>query len=136
MPDIPDIEGQDQAEVFDEENITPDGRDIATPDLQRDVLDVTSVKEDAHDALAPDPNFDPDKMDEAEYEEVVQAEEDLDEPSPATRDEGDLVAEDDPRPADFEGESPIAEGEEDGTPAPVDEAIAAANEEGSALKSR
>lgn len=136
MPDIPDIEGQDQAEVFDEENITPDGRDIATPDMQRDVLDVTSAEEDADDAFAPDPGFDPDEMDEAEYEEVVQAEEDLDLPSPATRDAGDLVAEDAAKPADFQGESFVAGGEEDGDPSPVDEAIDETHEESSALNSR
>ena len=105
-PDQPDeIEGQDLAEVFDEENTTADGRDIATPDLQRDVYDVTSADEDASDALAPEDDFDPDAADEAELEEIVMAEEDLDQPRSFARDDTDLVANDDLRPADFEADS-------------------------------
>jgi len=50
MPDPQDdeIEGQDLAEVFDEENITEDGYDIVASDMQRDVFDATSVDEDAN----------------------------------------------------------------------------------------
>ena len=104
--DPADLEGQDQAEVFDEENITPDGRDIATSDLQRDVFDATSVDEDADEALEPDDDFDPDAMDEAEYEEVVLAEEDLDEPRSFASDRSDRIAGDDEQPDDYEaGES-------------------------------
>jgi hypothetical protein len=68
MPDLDDNEadGQDLAEVFDEENITEDGRDIATSDLQRDVYDVTSDDGDATQALEADDDFDPDQADEAE----------------------------------------------------------------------
>jgi len=104
MPDRDDIEpdGQDLAEVFDEENITEDGRDIATSDLQRDVFDVTSVDEDANEALEPEDHFDPDAADEAELEEIVMAEEDLDEPRSFARDDADLVADESLRPADFE----------------------------------
>lgn len=107
MPDSNDVEleGQDQAEVFDEENITEDGRDIATSDLQRDVFDVTSADEDATEALAPDDDFDLDEADEAELEEIVMAEEDLDEPRSFGRDRADLVASDDLSPADFESAS-------------------------------
>jgi hypothetical protein len=106
MPDQPDeIEGQDLAEVFDEENITPDGRDIATSDLQPDVYDVTSSDEDTDDALAPQDDFDPDAIDEAELEEIVMTEEDLDEPRAVARDDADLVADDDLGPADFEAGS-------------------------------
>jgi hypothetical protein len=104
-PNDSDFEGQDLAEVFDEENITPDGRDIATSDLQRDVYDVTSVEEDARAALEPEDDFDPDAADEAELEEVVLADEDLDEPRSFGRNAADLVAADDARPADFEPES-------------------------------
>jgi hypothetical protein len=106
MPD-PDAAFDDQslAETFDEENITEDGRDIATSDLQRDVFDVTSADEDATDALAPEDDFDPDAADEAELEEIVLADEDLDEPRSFARDDADLVAADDARPADFEPES-------------------------------
>jgi hypothetical protein len=110
MPDPNDADfeasdSQDLAEVFDEENITPDGRDIATSDMERDVFDATSVDEDATEALEPEDDFDPDAADEAELEEIVLADEDLDEPRSFGRDDADLVAADDARPADFEGES-------------------------------
>jgi len=107
MPDPKnDAEHDDQsfAETFDEENITPDGRDIATSDMQRDVFDVTSVPEDADAALEPEDDFDPERADEGELEEVVRADEDLDEPRTFARDDDNLVAADDPRPADFESE--------------------------------
>jgi hypothetical protein len=107
MPDPNDdeMEGQDLAEVFDEENITADGRDIATSDMQRDVYDMTSADEDARESLEPEDDFDPDQADEAELEEIVMADEDLDEPRSFGRDDADLVADDDARPADFEPES-------------------------------
>jgi hypothetical protein len=108
MPDPDDFQpdDQDQAEVFDEENITPDGRDIASSDLQRDVFDATSFPEDANDALAADDDFDPDAADEAELEEIVMAEEDLDEPRSFVRGGGgDLVGDDAIQPADLEAES-------------------------------
>jgi hypothetical protein len=57
MPDpdeTEDVENQDFAETFDEENITPDGRDNANLDAQRDVYDLTCVPEDADEALEPD----------------------------------------------------------------------------------
>ena len=102
MPDPDDFEGQDLAEVFDEENITEDGYDIATPDLQRDVFDATSVDEDADEALEPQDDFDPDQADEAELEQIVMAGDDLDEPRSFERDDADLVADDDISPADME----------------------------------
>lgn len=102
MPDPDDFEGQDLAEVFDEENITEDGYDIATSDLQRDVFDATSVEEDANEALEPQDDFDPDQADEAELEQIVMADEDLDEPRRFGRDNADLVADDDISPADME----------------------------------
>jgi hypothetical protein len=101
--DEPDeIEGQDLAEVFDEENITEDGRDIATSDLQADVYDVVTSDEDADDVLAPEDDFDPDAADEAELEQIVMAEEDLDQPRSFARNNADVVADDDLQPADFE----------------------------------
>jgi len=102
-----DLEGQDVAETFDETNITPDGDDIATSDMQRDVFDFTAVPEDADldDALAPQDDFDPDAMDEAEYEEVVMAEEDLDEPRSFRGDDADRVGDDDLQPQDLEPEA-------------------------------
>ena len=93
-PNDADCEGsdsQDLAEVFDEENITADGRDIATSDMERDVFDVTSVDEDATEALEPEDDFDPDAADEAELEEILLADEDLDEPRSFGRDDADLV---------------------------------------------
>ena len=107
MPDPDDFEGQDLAEVFDEENITEDGYDIATSDLQRDVYDATSVEADADEALEPQDDFDPDQADEAELEQIVMADEDLDEPRSFARDDADLVADDDISPAGMEaGASP------------------------------
>jgi hypothetical protein len=102
MPDPDDFEGQDLAEVFDEENITEDGYDIATSDLQRDVFDATSSDEDADEALEPQDDFDPDKADDAELEQIVMADEDLDEPRSFARDNADLVADDDISTADME----------------------------------
>jgi len=104
MPDPEDFEadGQDLAEVFDEENITEDGFDIATSDMQRDVFDATSADEDANEALEPQDDFDPDQADEAELEEIVMAEEDLDEPRSFARGNADLVSTDDLSAADME----------------------------------
>jgi hypothetical protein len=103
MPDQPDeIEGQDLAEVFDEDNITPNGRDIATSDLEPGVYDVTSSDEDADETLTPQDDFDPDAADEAELEEIVMVEEDLDQPRSFAADDADLVADEDLSPADFE----------------------------------
>jgi hypothetical protein len=72
--------------------------------MQRDVFDVTSAPEDARDALEPEDDWDPDAADEAELEEVVMADEDLDEPRSFERDDSNLVAADDASPADFESE--------------------------------
>jgi hypothetical protein len=110
-PDDIELEGQDLAEVFDEENITEDGRDIATSDTQRDVYDVTASDEDAVDALQPDDDFDPDDADEAELEEIVMAEEDLDfdEPRSFARDPADLVSDDDVSSADMEAGATTAD---------------------------
>ena len=102
MPDPDDFEGQDLAEVFDEENITEDGYDIATSDMQRDVFDATSSDEDADEALEPQDDFDPDKADDAELQQIVMADEDLDEPRSFARDNADLVADDDISTADME----------------------------------
>ena len=106
MPDRDDFEPdeQDQAEVFDEENITEDGRDIATSDMEPNLFDATSVDEDANEAREPQDDFDPDQADEAELEEIVMADEDLDEPRSFARSNADLVADDDLSPADMEAE--------------------------------
>jgi hypothetical protein len=106
MADIPDeAEGQDVAETIDETNITTDGADIATSGEQRDLLDVTSAEDDADEddaRAATDDDFDPDSLDEAEYEEIVMSDEDLDEPRTFAGDDADRVRDDDARPADFE----------------------------------
>jgi hypothetical protein len=104
MPDLENDEpdAQDLAEVFDEENITEDGRDIATSDMQRDVYDVTRDDGDAIEAREPDDDFDPDQADEAELEEIVMADEDLDEPRSFARDGADRVSDEDISPADLE----------------------------------
>jgi hypothetical protein len=109
MPDLEDNEefdGQDLAETFDEVNITPDGEDIATSDMESDVFDVTSAPEDADldDVLQPEDEADPDQMDEVEYEEVVMGEEDLDQPDTPKPDNAARVPDDDPEPRDFETE--------------------------------
>ncbi len=104
-PDEPDDgDSQDLAEVFDEENITRDGRDIATSDMERDVFDVTATLEDGDldDVRGPEDDFDPDEMDEVEYEEVVMGDEDLDTPRITPRDRANLVSTDDLSPADME----------------------------------
>jgi hypothetical protein len=115
MPDLENDEpdAQDLAEVFDEENITEDGRDIATSDMQRDVYDVTRDVGDAIEAREPDDDFDPDQADEAELEEIVMAEEDLDEPRSFARDDADLVSEDDISTADMEAGSLTTDEDED-----------------------
>lgn len=133
-----DYDDQSPAETFDEENITEDGRDIATSDMQRDLFDVTSAQEDADEALAPQDDFDPDAADEAELEEITLADEDLDEPRTFARDDDALVAADDPRPADFEagsladddldamgyeGDDQAAAGREDDVDARLDEGL-------------
>ena len=99
MPDPNDDNDQSLAETSDEENITPDGRDIATSDLQREVYDMTSAAADADEA--PEDDFDPDAADAAELEA---ADEHLDEPRSFERDDVDLIAADDARPADAEPE--------------------------------
>jgi hypothetical protein len=101
-PEDTEPDGQDLAEVFDEENITEDGRDIATSDLQPDVYDLTSAPEDAREALAPQDDFDPDAADEAELEEIVMADEDLDEPRSFARDPAALVSDEHVSAADLQ----------------------------------
>ena len=102
-----DFEDQDLAETFDETNITRDGEDIATSDMQPDVYDVTSADEDTDldEVLADAGDFDPDQMDEVEYEEIVMAEEDLDEPRTFASDDASRVSDDDLQPKDLEAES-------------------------------
>ncbi len=113
-------DGQDLAEVFDETNITEDGADIATSDMQRDLLDVTAAEDDADadDVMAADAeDFDPDALDEAEYEEIVQREEDLDEPRSFAADDAARVLGEGESPSDLE-----ASDQHEGVPTDEDEA--------------
>jgi len=102
-----DFDDQELAETFDETNITRDGEDIATSDMQPDVYDVTSVEEDTDidGVLDSDDDFDPDQMDEVEYEEIVMAEEDLDEPRTFRGDDANRVSDDDLQPEDLEADT-------------------------------
>ena len=100
-----EADDQDQAEIFDETNITRDGEDIAHPDMERDVYDVTSADDDdlEEDAGLEDADdFDPDQVDEAELEFMLESDDGVDEPRSFARDEADLVARGDDQPKDFE----------------------------------
>ena len=103
----PDADGQDLAEVFDETNITPDGEDIATPDLQRDVFDATAAEDDADEdeARAAEDDFDPDEIDEPELDEIMASGEDLDEPRSFSGYDADRVQDESLQPADLESSS-------------------------------
>ncbi|HSZ53917.1 MAG TPA: primosomal protein [Caulobacteraceae bacterium] len=104
-----DADDQDQAETFDETNLTEDGEDIARPDMMRNVYDVTSAEDDAADGDfgdEDDDDFDPDALDESERESLLEEDDGIDDDDgPITRDQGDLVSIDDCRPSDFEGEA-------------------------------
>lgn len=65
MIDTPELEDQDQAEVFDETNLTHDGEDIANFDEMPDVLDVTETIGDAGE--------------DEEADDGIETEEDVDE---------------------------------------------------------
>ncbi len=97
---------QDVAEIFDEDNITEDGVDIAHPDMERDVYDVTSAEDDSDDddfGDEDDDDFDPDDVDEAELETMLEEDDGIDAPRELGRDDEDLVTATDESPADFEG---------------------------------
>jgi hypothetical protein len=97
---------QDTAEIFDEENITEDGVDIAHPDMERDVYDVTTAEDDADDDEFGDDNdddFDPDEVDETELETMLEEDDGIDSPRSLSRDDADLVTATDESPADFQG---------------------------------
>ena len=96
-------DAQDQAEIFDETNITRDGDDIAHPDMARDVFDVTREDEDAEPLAAGGADFDPDLADEAELEFELDLDDGIDEPR-VLADDADLVTTDDATPADYEAD--------------------------------
>ena len=109
---------QDVAEIFDEENITEDGVDIAHPDMERDVYDVTTAEDDADDdefGDEDDDDFDPDDVDEAELETMLEEDDGIDSARELGRDDEDLVTATDESPADFQG-GDDAEEDEDSPP--------------------
>ncbi len=96
---------QDQAEVFDETNITRDGEDIADPDMARDVYDVTSAQGDeGEDGEDDTEDFDPDKADEAELEFMLESDDGVDEPRAPVWDNAEVVSDEDQTTAEFEAE--------------------------------
>jgi hypothetical protein len=107
MADVDDdADSQDLAEVFDETNTTADGFDIADPDMAPDVYDVTSVQDDDDEDEPEDPDdFDPDALDEAEREKMLEEDDGVDEPRVLPPDEADLVPADDETPEDVVAEA-------------------------------
>jgi hypothetical protein len=107
MPDLEqDADSQDMAEVYDEENTTEDGGDIAEPDLALDVYDVVTAADDSDDDQPRDPeDFDPDDIDEAEREAMLEEDDGIDDDDgdEATAGSADLVIDGDGSPADFQG---------------------------------
>jgi hypothetical protein len=108
MAGDPRADDQDQAEIFDETNITRDGEDIANSDLERDVYDVTSAQGDGLEGEADEgedlDDFDPDKADEPELEFMLESDDGVDEPRAAIWDKGEVVTDEDQKTADFESE--------------------------------
>jgi hypothetical protein len=96
-------DAQDQAEIFDETNITRDGDDIAHPDMARDVFDVTAEDEDSEPFEAAGEDFDPDLADEAELEGELDLDDGVDEARAFLADDAGVTT-DDARPADFEAD--------------------------------
>jgi len=100
-----DADGQDLAEVFDETNTTRDGYDIAHPDTDPGVYDVTAAEDDADEDEPADLeplNFD--EIDEADREVMLEEDDGVDSDHPGVPDQADRVAEDDGMPADFEAD--------------------------------
>jgi hypothetical protein len=97
-------DAQDQAEIFDETNITRDGDDIAHPDMARDVFDVTVDDEDSEPFDTGGDDFDPDLADEAELEAELAPDDGVDEVREPSADDADRVTTDDARPADYEAD--------------------------------
>jgi hypothetical protein len=115
MADVDDdADSQDLAEVFDETNTTEDGFDIADPDMAPDVYDVTTAEDDDDEDEPEDPDdFDPDQLDEAEREQMLEEDDGVDSPRVLPPDEADLV----PAGGDTPEDNAIRdEGESAGTP--------------------
>jgi ribonuclease E len=114
MPDLEDDpDSQDLAEVFDEENLTRDGFDIAHPDMAPDVYDVTSAIGDADDEeaeIGEDVDFD--EIDEYEREAMLEEDDGADSDDDVRVHDADLVTADDQSPADFQGRQEDFESDE------------------------
>ena len=97
---------QDKAETFDETNITPDGGDIAHPDMERDVYDVTAAEDDTDvdgEMLAVDEaKLDPDALDESNLDVLEERDDGIDAPRTFRGDNADRVALGGPQAKDFE----------------------------------
>jgi hypothetical protein len=108
MPDLDDeSDSQDMAEIFDETHITEDGGDIAHPDMERDVYDVTTAEDDGDpDQPTDTDDFDPDEVDETELELMLEEDDGVDESRALARDDADLVADDGASTPDHEGANP------------------------------
>jgi hypothetical protein len=106
-----DADDRDQAETFDETHITEDGEDIARPDMMRNVYDVTSAEGDGDDDDLSEEDaedFDPDTLDESELESLLEADDGVDdEEGPITRDDADIVADEDVSPVAMQAESGV-----------------------------
>ncbi len=101
-----DADSQDLAETFDETHITPDGDDIAHPDIEPDVFDVTSADDDSdEDDLGGDDDgdFDPDEADDTELDAMLERDDGVDEAHPSGPDIEDRVASEGSSPADLQG---------------------------------
>jgi hypothetical protein len=121
MPDIDEeADGQDLAEAYDETNTTEDGFDIADPDMAPDVYNVTAAADDEEDEDQPD-DFDPDQVDEAEREEMLEEDDGVDRSRALPDDEADLVP--DPAPAPDEALEGAPRGEESLEDARLDERL-------------
>jgi len=106
---------QDQAETFDETNITRDGEDIATPDMAAGVYDATHADDDddIDGVEAADDDFDPDDMDEEEVEVTLEMDGGVDEERSFKPSGADRVGDDDDQPARYEAEGRPRRREED-----------------------
>jgi hypothetical protein len=97
-------DSQDMAEIFDETNTTRDGVDIAHPDIAPDEYDVTRAEDDADEDQPTDvDDFDPDDVDEAALESMLEEDDGIDQTAHLRPDAADDVSLDEPTPADFQG---------------------------------
>ena len=100
-----DGDAQDMAEVYDETNITEDGEDIAHPDIERDVYDVTAAEDDAEDdEFSDDDDFDPDQADDSELDTMMEADDGIDSPRSLGRDISDVVTATEESPTEYESD--------------------------------